>query len=226
MMKMTDETYAKPDVSVDVVPLAISEGRLGVLLAPRAKEPFAGRLALIGGYVHVDEDESCGDAARRVLDLRTGIRNVYVEQLSTFSGPKRDPRGWSISVAYFTISPIAALSTALEAGGCEFVPVEAARGLPFDHDLIVSAAVERLRGKGAYSDIPARFLAPGFPLATLHRVYGIALGGTINYDNFRRKILDRGILEEAGEQAGTADAKRPTTLYRLKPGQAVFDRPL
>src|SRR5687768_13401641 len=94
------EDFPTPIVTVDIVPLVIHQDRLQVLLAKRANAPFAGRQALLGGYVHTDEDASAGDAARRVLRTKAGITQLYVEQLSTFSGPKRDPRGWSLSIAY------------------------------------------------------------------------------------------------------------------------------
>lgn len=224
-MVYDENGYARPNASVDVVPLTIQGGELCVLLAPRPHEPFAGSLALVGTYVHVDEDASCGDAARRVLRDRLAMPGLYVEQLSTFSGPKRDPRGWSISVAYFSVCPATDLQTAVDRGWAELVPVSRAKGLPFDHDLIVEAAVARIRGKGAYSDIPARLAGEVFSLAELHHAYSVSMGEAINYDAFRRKVLERGFLEQVGERPGSATAKRPTTLWRLKDGQAIFDRP-
>ncbi len=72
--------------------------------------------------------------------------------------------------------------------------------MPLDHDLILSAAVQRLRGKGAYSDLPARFLQSASTLAELHEVYEIALGQRLNVDAFRRKVMERDFLEETGEK--------------------------
>lgn len=216
--------YERPNASVDVVPLTIEGGELCVLLAKRPKEPHAGRLALVGTYVHVDEDASCGDAARRVLRDRLALPGLYVEQLSTFSGPTRDPRGWSLSVAYFSVCPVDQLQVVIDRGWAELVPVSNAKGLPFDHDLIISAAVERLKAKAAYSDIPARLAGVTFSLAELHQAYSISMGEAINYDAFRRKVMERGFLDQVGERPGTSQAKRPTTLWRLRPGQAIFDR--
>ena len=103
-----------PILTIDVVPLTLADGRLSVLRAVRDRAPFAGRAALIGGYVHVDEDAHLGATARRVLADKAGLNRLYVEQLSTFSGPDRDPRGWSASVAYFSVGPIEALAAALD----------------------------------------------------------------------------------------------------------------
>lgn len=216
--------FEKPILTVDIVPLTLHADRLCVLRAVREREPFAGEAALIGGYVHVDEDAHLGATARRVLADKAGLRELYVEQLSTFSGPTRDPRGWSASVAYFSLSPVDHLLPALDHDGLELLPVEQATGMPFDHDLILSAALARLRGKGAYSDLPARFLPPEFTLGELHRVYQIVLGEPLNIDAFRRKVVERGFLEETGEKRRMPGAHRPSMLYRLGRDHAVFDR--
>ena len=220
------EAFEKPILTVDIVPLTLCEEKLCVLRATRAKEPFAGHAALIGGYVHVDKDKHLGDTARRVLAEKAGLTDLYVEQLSTFSGPQRDPRGWSASVAYFSISPMAALAPALARPELALTPVEEAGDMPFDHDLILSAALERLRGKGAYSDLPARFLPETFTLADLHAVYQIALGEQLNIDAFRRKAMERDFLEDTGEKVRTPGANRPSALFRLKQRISVFDRRL
>ena len=225
-MQIMVEAFEKPILTVDIVPLTLRDDSLCVLRATRDKEPFAGQAALIGGYVHVDKDAHLGETARRVLSQKAGLADVYVEQLSTFSGAIRDPRGWSASVAYFSLSPIDALAPALERGELELVTVQQALDMPFDHDRILAAALERLRSKGAYSDLPARFLPDEFTLSELHDVYEIALGETLNTDAFRRKVMERGFLEETGEKRRMAGANRPSVLYRLKCEYTVFDRRL
>lgn len=223
-MHFMTEDFPRPILTVDIVPLALCGDRLSVLRARRSSEPFAGRAALIGGYVHIDEDAHLGATARRVLAEKAGLTDLYVEQLSTFSGATRDPRGWSASTAYFSLSPMAELGPALTQDGLELVPVDEAAGMPFDHDLILAAALERLRGKGAYSDLPARLLPREFTLTELHRVYGILLGETLNIDAFRRKVIERGFLQETGAKRREPGANRPSILFRLAQGYAVFDR--
>lgn len=96
--------------------------------------------------------------------------------------------------------------------------------MPFDHDRILAAALARLGGKGAYSDLPARFLPPEFTLAELHRAYEIALGERLNLDAFRRKAMERNFLTETGNKRREKGANRPSLLYRLSEQPAVFDR--
>lgn len=216
--------FERPILTVDIVPLTVRDDRLCVLRAVRGAPPFAGRAALIGGYVHTDEDAHLGDTARRVLAAKAGLTDLYVEQLSTFSGPRRDPRGWSASVAYFSLSPLAQLEPALASPELTLTPIDNAGGMPFDHDDILSAALARLRGKGAYSNLPARLLDSAFTIAELHRIYEVALDETLNIDAFRRKVNERGMLAPTGKQRREPGANRPSALYRLNKDAAVFDR--
>jgi 8-oxo-dGTP diphosphatase len=212
---------------VDVVLLTLAEGRLWVGLQARDREPFKGRLALIGGYVHAEEDADTGATALRVLRQKTGLDGFFVEQLATFSGPARDPRGWSVSVAYFALTPHGRLRQALEAGArLELHPANAALGLPFDHDAIVQAARARLRGKGAYSTLPSRLLDETFTLSELQEVYRIALDQPrIDTSSFRRKLGELNLVEPV-EGARAETGGRQAQLYRMRQDVTVFSRRL
>lgn len=63
-------------------------------------------------------------------------------------------------------------------------------------------------------------------MTELHRAYQTALGETLNWDAFRRKILERGFIEEVDGKRRMEGATKPGQLYRLRPGMAVFDRRL
>lgn len=212
-------------VTVDVVLLTVVEGALALALLRREADPFSGTLALIGGYVHADKDRSTDDTAQRVLRDKTGLSGLFVEQLATFSGADRDPRGWSVSVAYYALVPYAQLGPALgESPRLELVPVSALGELPFDHIEILDAAVERLRGKGAYSTLPARLIEEPFTLSELQQVYQIALATPrIDKSSFRRKLTELDLVEPAAGRR-TDTGGRQAQLYRLKPGSLVFDR--
>ena len=93
---MTTASFERPILTVDVVLLALLEqGRLHVALSPRPSDPFKGKLALPGGFVHTDKDRNTVDSARRILADKLGFAPSHLEQAFTESGPKRDPRGWS-----------------------------------------------------------------------------------------------------------------------------------
>jgi 8-oxo-dGTP diphosphatase len=215
----------RPILTVDVVLLTLRERRLHVILHRRPRLPHAGRLALIGGYVRPGEDATTHDAAARVIAGKAGLEVRLMEQLMTFSGGRRDPRGWSASVAYYALLP-APDQGAFEDGSLVSVPLSEARGLPFDHDDIIAKAAERWRRRAGYSTLPAFLLRPAFTLPELRAAYEIVLGRALNDSAFRRKLGELRIIEPV-DGAKSAATDRPAQLYRLvHPGVTEFDRNL
>lgn len=200
--------------TVDVVLLTLQGKRLKVALLRREKEPYAGALALPGGYVHPQEDRDTLDAAQRVLREKTGVQSPYLEQLETFSGPTRDPRGWSVSVAHYALVPLAVLQ-GQGSQALELVDVEDLKGLPFDHASIVQAAVARLRNKSAYSSLPAHLCDEQFTMAELQSVYEAVMGTSLNKVSFLRKVDELGLAEPIEGEFRRGD-HRPAQLYRLR----------
>lgn len=219
------DKHAGPNVMIDVVLLTVLDGSLHVVLGRRdnPKEPFHGREALIGGFIHVDEDADAEEAAARILRTKAGLESVYIEQLMTFSGRNRDPRGWSVSIAYMALVPYAEFGQATREG-VSLRPTDKVSGLPFDHDEILGTALRRLRGKGAYSTLPTRLLGDTFTLAAMNRVYEQVMGNPIDQSSFRRKVSELGLIEETGDMSN--DTKRPAKLFRLRQGATTFDRKL
>lgn len=201
--------------TVDVVLLCLQGSALHVVLLKRDKPPFEGSHALPGGYIHPEEDTDTLDAAIRTLNQKTGIISPYLEQLGTFSGAGRDPRGWSISIAYYALVPAGLIEREL-GPGLQLQAVDRLRGLPFDHKEIVLAAVDRVRNKSSYSSLPVYLCGEQFTLPRLQAVYEALLGEPINKVSFRRKMDELDMLEPIEGAMETGRANRPAQLYRLK----------
>jgi 8-oxo-dGTP diphosphatase len=206
--------YARPALAVDCVVFGLDEGDLKVLLIRRDLEPFAGRWALPGGFVHVDE--SVDDAARRELVEETGASRVYLEQLYTFGAVDRDPRERVVSVAYCALVNLAdtRIKAATDARDAAWFAVHDAPRLAFDHDDIVQLALERLRGKVRYRPVGFELLPPKFTLTMLQRLYEKILERELDKRNFRKKVLATGLLEELDEVEQDV-AHRAARLYRF-----------
>ena len=202
--------------TVDVVLMTLRDNRLHVALLKRDHAPYAGLPALPGGYIHATEDADTQAAAARMLREKTGIDSPYLEQLATFSGRARDPRGWSLSVVYYALVPQELIARANHPE-LVLLPVDQARGLPFDHQWIIEAAVERVRNKSSYSSLPVYLCSELFTLPQLQGVYEAILGEPINKVSFRRKIDELDMLEPVSGAMETGKAHRPAQLYRLRP---------
>ena len=201
--------------TVDVVLLTIKDDCLMVAVHERENAPFKGLLALPGGYVHLEEDGNAFDAAMRVLRDKTALAPPYLEQLLTFAGPARDPRGWSLSVAHYALVPVELIEQA-NAPGVQLLQVDRPLGLPFDHDAIVQKAVERLRNKSQYSSLPCFLAGDTFTLPQLQHIYEVLMDEPLNKVSFRRKISEMDMLEPVQGRFEAAGAHRPAQLYRLK----------
>ncbi len=211
-------SFACALTTVDVVLLTLKEGTLQVLLLKRENEPFAGVHALPGGFIHPQEDADVVAAAERVLATKLGLKSPYLEQLQVFSGPARDPRGWSVSCALFALVQVSLIETVLQSvPGSRLVPVDARLALPFDHADIVRAAVSRVRIKGAYSSLPCLLAPETFTLSELQQVYSAVLEDrTLHKPNFRDKLSRMQVLEEVPGEKRADGPHRPAQVYRLK----------
>ena len=201
--------------TVDIVLLTLHEGGLKVALLKRDREPFKGVAALPGGFIHIDEDADVREAALRVLKEKTGIDAPYLEQLASFSGPARDPRGWLLSVAHYALVSFEVIDRAAHPD-VNLLSVDKSLSLPFDHRSILETAVLRLRSKSQYSSLPCYLAGETFTLPQLQRVYEILMGEPLNKVSFRRKITEMDMLEAIEGRFESAGAHRPAQLYRLK----------
>jgi 8-oxo-dGTP diphosphatase len=224
-MQDPDDRYQRPIATVDAVILTLQEQRLQVLLHRRPQAPFATAWALPGGFIRETEDADTEAAIGRVLREKAGASGFWVEQLATFSGPVRDPRGWSISVAYIALAPRDRLPVEQET--VRLFDVGALPPLAFDHARIVEAGLARLRGKGAYSTLPATLLGDVFTLKDLQDAYEVVLGQTLDASSFRRKVGELRLIEEVpGAERRPAGGGRPSKLFRLSGDPRTFDRSL
>jgi 8-oxo-dGTP diphosphatase len=140
-------SWPRPGLTVDAVIVARREGRTQVLLIERKNPPFAGCWALPGGFV--EPYEPLEEAARRELSEETGVVPERVEQLYTFGDPGRDPRGWTVSVAYLAILDEAESQAVRPTAGDDarkvgWFDLEAPPPLAFDHAEILECARHRL----------------------------------------------------------------------------------
>lgn len=211
-------THPPLAVTVDLVLMTVMEGHLAVLLQRREVEPFAGSLALPGGFVRMDE--GLDEAARRILRDKAGFamdEGAWLEQLYTFGDPTRDPRMRTVSVAYFALLPSAQLAQAV--GSRDDLNLEPVVGHPeplaFDHAAILAVAHDRLRSKLDYTPIAFALLPALFTLRDLQNVHEAITGTNYNKPAFRRRMIDTGWIEATGLRE-TETAFRPAELYRRK----------
>ncbi|WP_084692154.1 NUDIX hydrolase [Parafrankia elaeagni] len=226
--RLPDDGYVAYGVTVDLVILTIRADQLCVLLVRRGLAPFAGALALPGGFVR--PDETLAQAARRELAEETGLLlpelpsrgsawpGVHLEQLAAYGAIDRDPRARILTIAFLALAPdLPEPRGGTDAAAAEFVPVTALSGLgalAFDHAEILADGLERARAKLEYSALATAFCPAEFTVAELRRVYETVWGAPLDARNFHRKVTGTsGFLEPVGHSTAR-DGGRPAALYR------------
>ncbi|MEA3272956.1 MAG: NUDIX domain-containing protein [Patescibacteria group bacterium] len=206
--------FKYPIAATDIIIFTVDSSKLKVLLIKMKKSPFLNHWACPGGLVRTDE--SVESSAKRQLKEKTGVTNVYLEQLYTFGEVNRDPFGRVISVSYFALVPSKnlILRTTKEYGGVEWFPVDKLPSLAYDHKNIIKYALQRLRYKLEYTNVVWSLLPKEFTLSELQKVYKIILDKKLDKRNFRKKILSLKILKKTGGKKYAAH--RPAELYTFK----------
>lgn len=201
-------------LTTDVVIFTIEDEELKVLLIKRASEPFKSVWALPGGFLF--DDEGSQDAASRILKEKAGVKNVYLEQLYTFDGSGRDPRGKVCTITYFALVPRHKIK--FERGENIQTPFFfSVNKLPkpaFDHKKITDYAVKRLQSKLEYTNAVYALLPSEFTFNQLQTAYESILGKKLDKRNFRKKFLQLGLIRSINKKYAGA-RQRPAQLFKF-----------
>lgn len=203
-----------PVVAVDTVIFAIIENELNVLLIKIKYGSFVGKWGVPGGIVKIDE--TLDEAAKRELFEKTGMKNVYLEQLYSFGELKRDPETRIVSVAYFALvdNSKTKLETTKKYEDIKWLPVNKLQKVAYDHNEIINYSLLRLKYKLEYTNVIYSLMPQKFTLGNLQKVYEIILNKKLDKRNFRKKIFSLNLIKEEGIEAGVPH--RPSKLYSFK----------
>jgi 8-oxo-dGTP diphosphatase len=205
-----------PLVTADVALFTLIESGLRVLLVRRAEAPSLGYWALPGAILKPDDDRSLDDTAKRALATKACVNVRHLEQVATFSGSKRDPRGWSVSSLYYALLPSDEVP-AVAGDRTEAIdwcnPESPEHRLAFDHAQLLKRALNQLREKIERGALPLHLLAEKFTLTDLQRACEAIAGRPYDKGAFRRLIKDEpSLIAVPGEfQRGP---QRPAQIYR------------
>jgi 8-oxo-dGTP diphosphatase len=159
--------------------------------------------------------QSLEQSASQCLAQFIGLHKAYLEQLYTYGEPSQDPQERVISVVYFAIIPADAIINTEIQFQTKWFPVQALPELADNYYEILEYALRRLRYKLEYTAVGFELLPEFFTLTELQRTYELILGERLDKRNFRRRILQAGVIEPIGQrQSGEG---RPARLYRYRP---------
>ena len=201
--------YPRPSVTVDCIIFGYQGESLEILLLNRKEAPFENKWTIPGGFLNVDE--GLEDAASRILQTKTGLKKLFLEQLYTFGKTDRDPRGRVLSVAYYTlINPKKyTLITGIAANDLQWFPLDKMPKTGFDHKEIINIGIKRLQAKVTYQPIGFELLDQQFTLTELQQLYESILEKQLDKRNFRKRIISSGMLKATGLKRSGSKNRQP-----------------
>lgn len=211
--KISHLDYFNIALSVDCVIFGYDNKELKVLLIKSDLEEFSGLYSLLGDLVRPDED--LDSAPYRVLKNRTGMDDVFLEQVHTFGSIGRHPSGRVVTTAYYSLIDITHHKLKLDHNDLHWHTVNDIKKLAFDHRLILNTCLEQLRGQIMENPVVFNLLQAKFSLRELQEVYEAILGLKLDRRNFRKKIAVKDWLQDLNEME-TNLSHRPGKLYGLK----------
>ena len=213
--KISHLEYFNIAVSVDCVIFGYDDKELKVLLIKSDLEEFSGLYSLLGDLVR--PDENLETAPYRILKERTGLDDVYLEQVQAFGSIDRHPSGRVITIAYYSLIDIKHIKLQLSHNELSWHTVHDIKKMAFDHKLILDTCLKRLQQQIMLQPVVFNLLPEKFSLRQLQELYEAILGVELDRRNFRKKISLKDWLQDVGEMEDDVP-HRPGKLYRLKTG--------
>ena len=209
-------SYNKEDkilLALDCIIFGFDKNELKILLIKRDFEPEKGRWSLMGGFLQ--RSEHLDEAANRILISLTGIQDVYMEQLYTFSKVDRDPGERTLSTAYYALINTNVHSEKLtQQSTAQWFSVADAPNLIFDHEEMVQKAIKRLRRRAISKPIGFELLPEKFTMKQLQKLYEAILDEKQDKRNFINKINSMDVLVKLDEKDMTS-SRKGSFLYQF-----------
>ena len=206
------DTYPKVPLTVDCVIFGFEENKLKVLLIKRDLAFFLGKLSLLGDFVKNNED--LDDAAYRILKARTGMNNVFLDQVKVFGKPDRHPGGRVITIAYCSLLNIQHHALKIHDNELDWYDYNALKEMAFDHLEVVQECHGWLQKRIQEHPLGFNLLPDKFSLRELQNLYEAILGVSLDRRNFRKKFASMDLLIDTNEMEQDV-SHRPGKLYQF-----------
>lgn len=206
------EHINKIALSVDCVIFGFDENKLKVLLIRSDLKKYSGKWSLLGDLVFPNEDLDA--AAYRILKQRTGLSDVYLEQVHTFGQVSRHPAGRVVTVAYCSLINVQHYKLNILDNELHWHDVKSVTDLAFDHQQIFDTCFKQLQKRVQEHPLGFNLLPKKFSLRELQNLYEAILDIKMDRRNFRKKFFSMDFLIDLKEMEQNVP-HRPGKLYRF-----------
>jgi len=197
-------------LSVDCVIFGFDENKLKVLLIRSDFKKYSGKWSLLGDLVFPKEDLDA--AAYRILKQRTGLSDVYLEQVHTFGSVNRHPAGRVVTVTYCSLINVQHHKINILDNEIHWHDIKTVNDLAFDHQQIFDNCLKQLQKRVQEHPLGFNLLPKKFSLRDLQNLYEAILDIKMDRRNFRKKFFTMDLLIDLNEMEQDAP-HRPGKLY-------------
>lgn len=215
-MELSNKLYKNIGVHVITTLFTVDKGDVKILLVKRTNEPYKDYWALPGGAMY--NNETLEVAAKRELKEKTGLVNINVELSGVFDDVKRSNLQRMIGISFLGVINVEGIKLqkeTLKTSNADFFPINSIPTLAYDHNKIIDKSILILKEKILNSNILKDLLPDEFTLPELQKVYETLLNKELDRRNFRKKLLNDGIICDVKKDA-LFNGKKPAKLYRFK----------
>jgi 8-oxo-dGTP diphosphatase len=205
-------SYPAVPITVDCVIFGFEENELKVLLIRSDLQVFEGKWSLLGDILKETEDPE--EAAYRILLQRTGMNDVFLDQVKAFGSPNRHPGGRVITIAYCSLLNIKHHELKIYDNELHWHRVRNLADMAFDHQAIVEECYQWLQKRIQEQPLAFNLLPEKFSLRELQNLYEAILGVEMDRRNFRKKFFSMDFLIDMDEYEENVP-HRPGKLYKF-----------
>jgi len=216
VMELNNKLYKNIGIHVITTLFTVDKGIVKVLLVKRTNEPFNGYWALPGGAMY--NNETLEDGARRELKEKTGLENIKLELGNIFDDVNRSNLQRMIGFFFLGVintKGIELQKETMKTSNADFFAIDKVPKLAYDHNLVIDKSLVILKEKILKSSILKDLLPEEFTLPELQKVYETLLNKELDRRNFRKKLLNDGIIRAVNKDA-VFNGKKPAKLYCFK----------
>ncbi|MBL0356362.1 MAG: NUDIX hydrolase [Chitinophagaceae bacterium] len=206
------ESTNKIALSVDCVIFGFDENKLKVLLIKSDLKKYLGKWSLLGDLVFPNEDLDA--AAYRILKQRTGLSDVFLEQVHTFGKVSRHPAGRVVTIAYYSLINVQHHKLNILDNELHWHDVKSINNMAFDHQEIFDTCLKQLQKRVQEHPLGFNLLPKKFSLRELQNLYEAILDFKMDRRNFRKKFFSMDFLIDIKEMEQDVP-HRPGKLYKF-----------
>lgn len=216
-MQKNNPLYQNQGIHVMASIFTIEKGIVKVLLIKRKNEPFKGMWALPGGALYNNEDLEEG--LKREIKEKTGIKNIKLELCGVYGKKERKSNDMRmVGISYLGVissEQVSILKETSKTSDADWIDIKRIPQLAYDHNEVIRDSLEKLKTRIVNSNILKSLFPNGFTIPEIKKAYEAILNKVFDRRNFRRKLLNLGIIEDTLKET-TFEGKKKAKLYCFK----------